>query len=443
MFYHNTRYAFPLPAGSPDNVAGGIIAASAMPRPQLARRKFKRSPYLQHRLFDPQLYLADLNVASAGNAVVKLGSYPWFGCALEEFQSGKAGGIPKWKLDQAPQLRSTWPGDAATDGREIATHVRACIEFQQTLGCEAIILPSPMTRSPGGGYAVEMQWLDAGLDACMELRIALPIYATIAIADSALLQLRPLDNPFLQTVTAQIGSRAGLAGAYVVVAQESEDPSSWICKSPDTLLSLLLIVDDIVRGAGRDVIISGMGAFGVVAFAAGARIWSTGYYRSQRRLRTSDFNDTNGRTVPRYYSTRLLGDVGVEYDLALLASDPRGRRVLTDTPASRELNDVLRAGGTPAEVPEWAYAPGPPTAAMAHYNHCMQEVASALDAVEPAQRIEVVASVLRRAESLAEHVRDIVTDRNRADEQSTKHTEFGAQRTWREVFDRWRAATGH
>jgi hypothetical protein len=442
MFYHNTRYTFPLAAGSPDTIAGGIIAASAMSRPQLVRRKLSRASYLQHCLLDPQLYLADLASATAGKNVVNLGTYPWFRCEHQSFESGKPGGLPQWKAEQANTLVQGWPGAAATDPKEVADCAQSAIEIPLALGCEAVILPSPMTRAPGGGYATEARWLDAGLAACSKLRVSMPVYATIAIADSALRELNPLENPLLQTLTAHVASRDGLAGAYVVIAQNSEDEGSWICKDPDTLLSLLVIVDDIVRGAGRDVIVNGVGTFGLVAAAVGARIWSSGYYRSQRRMRTSDYNDSEGRTVPRYFSARLLGDVGVEHDLALVARDAVGRRVLTDTPSAAALNAILRGGGTPADVPEWEYTPGTPTAAMAHHNHCMQGLSTALGAASVEQRVNLMDSMLRRAETVAQSVREIVTARPRPDGQVTKHTDFLSQRIWREVFEKWRLATG-
>jgi hypothetical protein len=442
MFYHNTRHSFPLPKGSPKDVAGGIIAASAMPQPNLVRRAFAKAPYLKRRLLDPQLYLATLDKDNASNNVTKLGTYPWFRCAVESYKSGKAGGLPKWHADQSEALLKSWPGKVATDPAEIATCASSCVQLQEELECEAIILPAPMTRQPGGAYASEAAWIDAGIAAASERRSAKQLFATVAISDSALRELDPLKNPLLQAISAQIGSRDRLAGAYIVIAQDSEDPDSWVCRNPDTLLSLLVLVDDLVRGAGKEVFIGGVGTFGAVAAAAGARIWSTGYYRSQRRLRTSDFDDTNGRTVPRYFSLKLLSDIGVEHDLALLAKDPRtngkgGDSVFTDTPITKELNRVLLGGGAPGDVPEWTYALGRPTAAMAHYNHCMQRISTALDLLEPEARLERMQLALTRAEKVAERVGEVVTARDRPDKQRTKHTDFGSQKIWRATFETW------
>ena len=47
-----------------------------------------------------------------------------------------------------------------------------------------------MTRVPGS-YVTETQWMDAGIEACRELRVSVPVYATVAIADTALRQQVP------------------------------------------------------------------------------------------------------------------------------------------------------------------------------------------------------------------------------------------------------------
>jgi hypothetical protein len=336
MFYHNTRYAFKLADQSPDNIAGGIIAASVLTRPQLLqrmRKTLKQYPHLQHRLFDPQLYLAGIDPTVACSVVSNLGTYPWFGCSLSDYESGEQeGGVKQWKEEQSAQVRASWPRGAATHSSEIADCVRAAVELQVAFGCEAIILPSPLTVVTGN-YATEAQWIDVGLDVCRDLRVSVPVYATVAISDMVLRQRTPGQNPFLQTVSAQIAARMGLAGAYIVPAQESRD--EYVCTVPDTLLSVLLLTDDLVRGAGRSVLINYMGTFGAVAAAAGAKIWASGFYRSQRRLRTTDMDDSGGRQYPRYFSLPLLGDVGLEEDLDLVARHPVRERVLMKTVAAQ------------------------------------------------------------------------------------------------------------
>src|SRR3954451_22250329 len=97
MFYHNTRYKFALADGSPDGIAGGIILASAMPCGQLLRRDMRKHSFLQHRVFDPQLYLSGLDPRIAQGPVVNLASWPWFGVAVPTYDSRHHGSIKNWK----------------------------------------------------------------------------------------------------------------------------------------------------------------------------------------------------------------------------------------------------------------------------------------------------------------------------------------------------------
>jgi hypothetical protein len=249
-------------------------------------------------------------------------------------------------------------------------------------------------------------------------------------------QTVPGQNAFLQTVTAQIAARAGLAGAYIVIAQESRD--EYVCTVPDTLLSLLLLTDDLVRGAGRSVIVNYMGTFGAVAAAAGAKIWASGFYRSQRRIRTTDMDDSGGRQFPRYFSLPLLGDIGLEEQLDLVARHPVRDRVLVNTSAAETLNDLLRAGGRVQDVAEWQYRQTNVRAASAHYNTLMHELGVKLDGTASERRVDVMNKFLLHAERMAVQVYDAITTGG----SSVGPTETSHQHIWRSTFENWRDLVG-
>src|SRR5919108_4374940 len=105
MYYYNAKYTFALPGQSPSAIAGGIISAAAMPAGQLLRREFRKYPYLQHRLFDPQLYLSSLDRNVARKSVLNLASWPWF-CpgAVPEYDSDKHKSLKNWKELHADDL---------------------------------------------------------------------------------------------------------------------------------------------------------------------------------------------------------------------------------------------------------------------------------------------------------------------------------------------------
>jgi hypothetical protein len=268
------------------------------------------------------------------------------------------------------------------------------------LGCEGIILPSPMTTVTSHQYEVETKWLDIGAAVCRELRVSVPVYASVALADNVLRGVNPFKNPLLNIITSQIASRDEIAGAYFVVEQTAE--TGYSCTSRDVLAGMLVMADDLTRGAGRRVIANYIGTFGAVMSAAGTSIWASGYYRSQRRLRLSDYEENIGSARPRYFSFGFAGDVGLEKNLADAYSRGLGRRLLDPlTELSKPLDRALAAGTYPATVPQWAYTPNNLTAATAHYLTVNDGIARTLDVLDGERRIEQVHRWLKRATLLA------------------------------------------
>lgn len=434
MFYHNTKYKFPLWRGSPDDCAGGIIAAAAMPLEQLRHREFADHPYLQHRLFDPQLYLALLDPGTAPSAVQNLASYPWFGTpAQEPFDKRKHKTLKAYKNLVGPARLAQWPRCVPSDPNGIARAARSAVQLQVELGCQSIILASPLVDPGVSAFHQGTSWIDAGLAACAEFDVRLPIYATIALCDS-IIEARPaLENTFIGAITEQIAAREGLAGAYVVVETRSGDAYSF--ESGDVVQSLIVIVDDLVRGAGRKVIVNYAGSFGAVLSAVGAEIWSSGYYLSQRRLKTTDLTKKNGGGQrPRYYSLALAGDVGLEKDLDDVAKAKLLGKILTPSPTADSLHTALKAGKKVANVPGWEYK-AKLTAAGAHYNTCMVRLGAELEAIAPGERVEYVDKWLAAAVALAAELRS-------ANIRDTRVTELSHQATWLNAFRAWRNRSG-
>lgn len=429
MFYYNLGYHFKLREGSPTDVPGSIISAVGMAKPQLERRKIKKLPYLQHRLFDPQLYLAGLDAHEAGEAVAVLATYPWFGVPnVKPYDSGQQS-IRDWELESAAERVKNWPR-AVPSGKDIDAAVREAIVFQRALGCEAIILPSPLTDAPRRGYLDEVQWLDTGIDVARHLGVTQPLFATIAIKDSILRGTDAGKDGFLGTITGQIATRREeLTGAYLVIEQSSED--TYCCGSADVLKAVLAITDDLYRGAGQRVVVNYMGAFGAVAAVAGAEIWASGYYRSLRRLRLADMNDGEGRQYPRYYSLRLLGDIGVEDDLARVWKTDASKLLRTNTEAAKPLHAALDRGDSSASVATWSYGVSNITAASAHYNEAMHALGRHLHAMTPKERVDFMNGFLDRAAALASRLRQIDPRLGRA-------TDISHQSAWVNAFDDWK-----
>jgi hypothetical protein len=324
MYLFNARYKFNLPEIKPP-FGGSIIAASALSAVDLQRRKFTKFPHLAKRYLDPQLYMAGIDEAIDAKTVSKLAAYPWFhGRAVPKYDSGEHKSAKKWKKTFDAQLAAKWTRKVSTEPSEILLATKYAVEFQLKLDCDVVILPSPLTTIVDQSLQTETAWLEAGLEACEELNVTKPIFGTIAISEDCL-QSDPLKNPLIHSYSNQISSRSELAGAYIVLEQSDQSSYFWTSRQP--LLSLLILVDDLHRGAQKQIIVNYVGTFGLVATAVGADQWSSGYYLSQRRFSRKG---APGRAHPRYHSLGLAADIGLKADLDLLYDAGLTDKLMTD-----------------------------------------------------------------------------------------------------------------
>src|SRR6266540_6745835 len=142
---------------------GALIFASGIALHELERRKLDKHDHLDRRLLDPQLYLAGLDVAKAGKTCVKLASYGWFDGAAPIYDSSKEK-QSDWRASAADHVKGSWSGTLPTDPEIIEDRVRICLDVQRRLGCEAIIVPTPLITTPSSDFSAQMAWLDPGLE---------------------------------------------------------------------------------------------------------------------------------------------------------------------------------------------------------------------------------------------------------------------------------------
>jgi hypothetical protein len=429
MYYYCAKLtAFKLPELSERAPAGSVIAASAMPLAQLTRRAVTNHSHMQHRLLDPQLYLASLDPRVANSTVYKLATYPWFGANPPTYDSSQHGTLNEFKTRFTQEIVSRWPQLVPSTEQEILQCVKNSLTIQTQLGCEVLIVPSPLTSSLTD-YRLEAKYLDAAVQAVSDLKISLPVYATIAVSDALLRSVQPTDNRLIQTITDHIASRTQLTGAYVVLEQTAD--TGYVCVNENVLFGLLILVDDLVRGAGRQVIVNYVGSFGPVTAAAGATIWASAYYRSQRRMRLADQEEETGRAYPRFYSHTLAGDIGVENDLTRLKVAGLLPRIFSRSQASTALHSAIIAGRYPSAAPQWEYRPGMIWAAAAHYNDIACKTEAYFDSCGRSARVDAVEHWLSEATQLAQQVENQGISLN--------HTDARHQAIWLSAFRKWRA----
>jgi hypothetical protein len=171
------------------------------------------------------------------------------------------------------------------------------------------------------------------------------------------------------------------------------------------------------------------GAAGLLAAAVGAETWSTGWYRGQRRLRLSDFEDSDEirLAAPTFYSHPLAGEVHLKTDLDTIVSANLLDRVADNTEASEGLLRALRQQQVVASVPDWAARPGNVSAAREHFARALLRETAALRGVEPAKRTDAAKTWLDGAIAIAAAIS--------AKGEFNNRTTLGHQRAWRQALE--------
>lgn len=306
--------------------------------------------------------MASVDAAIDPQTVSRLAAYPWFhGHDVPKYDSDEYSTRTQWKNQHKEDLLSKWTRTVPADPNAIKRAARAAVEFQLKIDCEGILLPVPLTTIADQTLQTEIAWIEAGLEACTKLRVKKPVFATVALSESVL-QVAALRNPILHSLANQVAARIELAGAYVVLEQADKDSYFWTSK--DALMSLLILTDDLYRGARKRVLINYAGTFGLVAKAVGAEVWSSGYYLMQRRF---SLRGAMGRAYPRYHSMSLAGDIGLNEDLDRIQAGGFAGRCMTNSGADAVLRTALGRGKKIADVNEWEYRQSNCSAAQQHY----------------------------------------------------------------------------
>lgn len=424
-FYVTTGYRFQIPnTVHPD---GSVIFASAMPMHQLERRRIdSRYPHMQKRLFDPQLYLSGLDAASSSRHCANLAAYPWFG--IQDFTAFESDlhTQSSWSEEARQRIPEFWLRAAPSDPEVVRVAVEECVEFQMRLGCEALILPSPLTVDPSSDYSDELMWLDYALQYLDERESPseVPVFATVALADICVRYSDPDSNAFLNLILDNISAR-DVDGVYIVIEQGSEAENRRQCTSTRTLWSVLELCHLFSQDCGLRVGVNFLGAFGLVCTAAGAEFWSSGWYKSEYRLRLAD-SLAGGRAYPLYWSLPSLVDVHLERDFDRLARNESLSLIEDQTVASDGLLRAVREGRRVSEVPAWTYSQSNVAVAREHFFLSVLQQERMLEPQDLSQRRDLVSQWL---ESSLERVRHIEATLGGERRTSTDHVQ-----AWHDAF---------
>jgi hypothetical protein len=320
--------------------------ASGVQSEQARRRDF---PLLQGQwlLFDPQLYLSNLDITKCEKTCGKLATYSWFGMQAPAFDSREETEREWFKRVKA-ELK--WSPTIPSSSAETQLVIRDCLHYQSAMGVTHFICPSPLAADPADGFQEQVKWMDAAIP--LRASFGRPLLATLAVSDYLLSETEPPLNEPLQGVLDSIATRE-LDGLYVLVVQDSA-PSCRITQRrlAESLLYISYIVGTL---SGKIVIVNFADDLGYACVSLGAEAYADGWTNKQRRLSISDFTDREGGwALPRLYSHSLAGDFLTERDLSKLRDADLLYLLDKDvTEASRPLLSALGKGASAKDIPTW------------------------------------------------------------------------------------------
>lgn len=361
MFLLNLGYRWHL-ASDIDDLGGVVFLPTGSHRERLRRSPLPES---RRRLFDPQLYLAELSAEDCKMTCGRLVTYPWFGATdLPAFDSGELT-AKKWEEAVRSVVADHWRGTVPT-GADIPGACQSAIDFQLSIGCSHVILPSPLIGERENEAETQVQWLEAGIEAARNLEVGQPVLGTVAISEAVLNESTFEGAGFIDTVVDQLSSRDGLHGVYIVVVQTHGG-------HPFTTARLVhrayLTLATRFTQTGYDTVITNFAdLFGLVAMTGGATAFAGGESQKLRRISLDCFLDQGGgKALPHLYSHPMAGEFLSETDINKIVDAKLGRRLRDVTEYSEQLFYALDRGRTAAEVPQWAESQSNITAAQKHF----------------------------------------------------------------------------
>jgi hypothetical protein len=212
MFYLNLGYYWQVPEIGEHGVCVGAHGVDSPGALTTDRRD--RLPIPDKRLFDPQLYLRDLDLQDSESVVTRLATYPWFNSSVSEYSDNQT--VTDWKKQVTEALQGRWPCELPDGNRDAVYRIiEACLAFQERFGVGRLIIPASMSRDPESDFSCESAWIDIGLELAAD-NFDLPVYATLGISDTCLMHRRPNENELLKIVVDQIAARTELSGVYLI-----------------------------------------------------------------------------------------------------------------------------------------------------------------------------------------------------------------------------------
>lgn len=442
----SNNMALPSSTGVPVDFDGSIFLAFGNPSFRNLRRKrnksFREHDHLERRLFDPQLYLADLDFDECSNVCTKLASYSWFDVDVPKFDS-KVMKQSEWKPSVVEEVAKQWRGIPTTDKKKIEKYVEDCIFYQREIGCQTLIAPAPTTFSTSN-YAQELLWLNTARRIKRERGFSEPLFATVALATPLFSHDSAAVERCLSSIANAISARQ-FDGVYLIFCQSGDYGDTKHPTNENALYHILRFINLLKESdPAPSIIANGIGFFGLACRAVGADAVGVGWYRKQYRIHLADFEDTKmvlnkkgdlvsvHKAFPKYWTSKVMGDIGLPRDLDKLVSKGFLAQIKDETLACEDLLLKAGQGKSVKGVSAWIYKASVVSATREHFLRSCVKAERQLSSLNREDRLSFMSEWLSNAVALGEEITEVLRSG------STSNTNHVA--TWQRAFERFRTS---
>lgn len=360
MFYLNISHNWKF-GSTMEDVDNAILLPSG-----ICRLRLLRTPRLelQRVLFDPQLYLSNLDSSKCTLTCSRLASYPWFNTGEIPNFDNQTMSRREWDKKMQEHVSENWR-ISSTIPEDIFTACSECIDFQINCSCSQIILPTPLITEKADEVQLQADWLDQGIKAAQELEAQQPLLATVAIDEKELANDSFSASGLLENIIDQVKSRDEIGGVYIVIVQTHWDHPFH---NSDLVVKAYLYLSRFFGSIYDTVVVNFADLAGLACMGIGATSFSTGNSQNLRRLSFENFKErSGGKAYPHFYSHKSASEFLTEKELDKIRDKKLIRRIFDKTPHSQILMDTLIKGDSASALIAWAEGQNNLEAAQKHY----------------------------------------------------------------------------
>jgi hypothetical protein len=324
-------------------------------------------------LFDPNVYLWNLDYDTCGKSCIRLATFDWVPIEVPEYNSDTCT-RKEWLDDEvAPECESAWPPQIPDSDDELKEIIASCFDWQDDFGVSRLIIPSNFIDDDPRSVDNFLRWIDQGLQVAVD-------YDTQALVSIPISDIGIDSN--LENIIDNISSREEIEGIYVCI--DTSRSSAIVPTDSRVIDSLLELSYHIGAKSEREVIINFGDVFGLACLAVGANAFATGYEQKSRRLNLEEFvqTDDGGGAFPRFFSLSTNTMFRSERDMERIR-DFRLLRIFDNenTEASESILGALRAGQSVNILPDWTESRNNVKAARSHLTERLTRAANELLAI--------------------------------------------------------------